>query len=122
MPIYSDLNSFNPTLKSQLIDVQSVYQSLYNLFNTSVGERVFLSEFGFTLEDELFEVIDDITSVAVFVAVVNAIQRWESRVVIDTTRTTIVAVPDENRYDMDLYFNIQGLEETVFNFQGSFTQ
>lgn len=122
MPIYSDLNSLNPAVKPLLTDVQAIYQSLYNLFNTRPGERIFLPEFGFALEDELFEVIDDITTVAVFRIVNEAISRWEGRVIIDTSRTVVTPVPDENKYELELYFSILGIEGQTFTFVGSFTQ
>lgn len=122
MPIYSDINSVNPASQPLLVDVDSVYQSLFNLFNTRPGQRIFLPEFGFELEDELFEVIDDITTVAVFRKVNEAITRWEGRVIIDTSRTVVTPVPDKNTYELELYFSIQGLEGQNFVFQGSFTQ
>jgi phage baseplate assembly protein W len=118
--IYSDLNSISPTIAPKLVGLQSIYQSLHNIFSTKLGERLFLPEFGFDLEDELFEIIDDLSSLSVFNKVVNTITRWESRVVIDTSNTQIVSFPDENKYDMTLVFTVRGQDEQRFEFRGSF--
>lgn len=122
MSIYSDINSVTPSSKALLLDIQSVYQSLNNLFNTRPTERLFLPLFGFELESELFEIIDDITAVSIYNRVVEAIERWETRVVIDNSRTTITPIPDENKYDLDLYFAIQGVEGQAFVYRQSFTK
>lgn len=122
MPIYSDLNSINPTLQPLLVDVADIYQSLFNLFNTSPGERLFLPEFGFLLESSLFEIIDDTTAVDVFRVVNDAINTWENRIIIDNSRTMVTPVPDENKYELDLYFSVRGLEGQTFSYKGSFTQ
>jgi phage baseplate assembly protein W len=83
MAVYTDLNSINPTSTSLLKDVESVYQGLFNLFNTTPGERLFLPEFGVDIEDILFEVIDDLTSAEIFRRIVEAVDRWEGRVLVD---------------------------------------
>lgn len=122
MAIYTDLNSIDPTRKALLEDVESVYQGLINLFNTRPGERVFNPEFGFPLEDDLFELIDDLTALQIYQDVITVVQRWESRAIIDGSRTTITPDPDNNRYDLELIFELQGVTGRVFSFVGSFTK
>jgi len=121
LSIYSDLNSINPTNKSLLTDAESVYQSLYNIFSTTPGERDFLEEFGFELEDELFEFVDDVTSLEIFRRVLEAVQRWEQRVIVDKANTKITAYPDENKFVLELYFSLRGVGDQLFRFVGSFT-
>lgn len=124
MAIYSDLNSINPTSTGQplIVDVPCVYQALNVLFSTVPGQRLYVPEYGFTLEDELFDLIDDLTALQVYNKVVVTVTRWESRVVINTAQTTVTGFPDENRYLMDLWFAIQGVAGPLFQFKGSFTQ
>lgn len=99
-----------------------MYQSLFNIFSTRPGERLFLPEFGFDLEDELFELIDDITTFDIYRMVVDVVARWESRVLIDNSVTRITPNYDQNSYDLVLAFAIQGLEGQTFTFITSFSK
>lgn len=117
MPIYSDLNQYNPTIKPKLTDIQSVYQSLYNLFNTRVGERLF-SRAGIDLEEQLFEIADDLSALEVFRIISDGIEEFEPRVNINYTDTKIIPDPDNNQFVVNLSFGIQGIEGQSFSFQG----
>jgi len=120
--IYSDLNSFTASSVPLLYNLDAVYQSLTNLFSTHTGERVFLPEFGFDLEEELFEIIDDVTTVEILRRVVNAVERWEQRVTVDSSRTKIIPDSDNNAYHLTLAFNVIGLEDTSFEYKVSFVK
>ena len=123
MAIYSDLNSFNPTDKSVLVDVESIYQSLFNIFNTRKGERLFEPEFGLDFEDELFELMDDIGAFALLDKVNREVSRWEKRVKLDFGSSTVTPYPDDKRYDILLVFSIVGMDENeVYTYHGSVTQ
>lgn len=122
MAIYSDLNGLNPTKNPLLKDVDAVYQSLSNIFNTRPGERVFLVEFGIDLEDMLFEIIDEATSLELYRRVVEAVGRWEKRVSIDNSRTQVIPDPENNQYILELYFQIEGMGDQTFEFRGAFTK
>ena len=119
MSVYSDLNSIEPTVKSKLKDVEAVYQSLYNIFSVRLGERLFLPDFGFSLEDELFELMDDTSTLAIFSKVVEAVDRWESRVLVDQQNTKITPYPDLNMFEVLLVFAIRGVDGSKFEFRGS---
>ncbi len=120
MAVYQDLNSFFPTIRPWLYDVEVIYQSLFNIFNTRPGEMLFMPEFGMGIEDDIFDLIDDATAFALFSRVVSTVQRWEKRVSLDLATSSITAYPDENKYDMVLYFNVNGLNEQQFEYRGSF--
>lgn len=123
MAIYSDLNSFNPTDISLLVDVESIYQSLFNIFNTRKGERLFEPEFGLDFEEELFELMDDVGAFALLDKVNREVSRWEKRVILDFGSSTITPYPDEKKYDILLYFTIVGLDAgQVYTYHGSVTQ
>jgi phage baseplate assembly protein W len=38
--LYSDINQYNPAIKPILINIESIFQSIYNLLGTSKGERI----------------------------------------------------------------------------------
>ena len=122
MAIYSDLNSINPTQSPLITEVEDVYQSLMNILNTIPGDRLFNPDFGFDLEPELFELINDLTAFSVYSTVFDAVTRWESRVSVDNARSKVIPVPEKRMYELELYFNIRGISDQTFSFIGSFTQ
>lgn len=119
MTVYSDLNQFNPSTlgKEKLIDLESVNQSLINIFKTRTKTRLFNPEFGTEFEDFLFELIDETTALEVFRLTIGAVERFEPRVLIDFARTRVIPVPDEHRYDITLEFQIEGFGDQLFEFQ-----
>jgi len=119
--VYTDLNSFTPTVTALLVDVQSVYQSLYNILNTKKGERLFEPDFGIALEDDLFELDDDITQLAIMQEVITAVSKFEQRVLIDTANSTITVNRTKNTYDLVLLFSILGVNGQTFSLRGSFS-
>lgn len=118
MPIYSDLNSNTPTLKPLYIDIESVYQSIFNILNTRLGERIFLPDFGSELEDLLFDPIDDRTALTIYRVLISAIERWDSRVKINYGQTTVTPQYEEHTYEIRIVFSILGLEDQKFEYTG----
>ena len=117
--LYSDINLSKPTTTPRVVNVSSINQALFTLFNTKLGERLFLPEYGIDLEAILFMIIDDATALYIEQKIVEAISRWEPRVVLDYSNTSITPHEDDNRYDIILAFRIVGLEDQVFKFEGS---
>lgn len=120
--IYSDLNPFFPTRKPLLEDVAAIHASLFNLFNTRKGEVLFRPDYGIDLEEQLFELMDDLTALEIFRQVVEAVSTFEQRVTIDVGSSTLVANENEGRFDLVLVFNLQGeeVDGQSFEFRGSF--
>jgi phage baseplate assembly protein W len=118
--IYSDLNAISPTKTPKLNNIQAIYQSLHNIFSTRPGQRLFEPEFGFDIDDELFELMDTLTEFSVLNRVINTVTRWESRVTIDTAKTTITGYPEQNKYELFLVFSVNGVSEQNFEFRASF--
>jgi len=117
--LYSDINMSKPTTTPQVVNLSSINQALFTLFNTKLGERLFLPEYGIDLESILFMPIDDATTLYIEQKIVEAISRWEPRVVLDYSNTVITPYEDDNKYDIVLAFKIVGLEDQVFKFEGS---
>ena len=116
MPLYSDINIVNPTEQPMVEDFQSVYQSLIVLFNTRPGEILFNPEYGIDIEENLFEIIDDLSAALLYNQVFIAIQKFEPRVIVDNANSSVISNPDENVFELILQFTIQGLDSTQ-NFQ-----
>lgn len=119
--IYSDVNSFTPWEKPQLTDIESVYQSLYNLFNVKKGERPWEPEYGVDDTDNLFGLMDDFGAFILLDVYSTAVNRWEPRVKLSND-SVVTAFPDEQRYEIDLVFEVVGIEGQSFKYSGSITK
>lgn len=115
MPLYSDVNQFTPKKTELVYDLQSIYQSIGNILATPKNTRLFLPEFGSTIEDLLFEPMDAQTEASLYDAIVIAIDEWEPRVSLDYSKSSVTANYDEHRYDVLLTFKVRGLTDTNFH-------
>jgi|SRR5882672_9720699 len=78
-------------LPDRLPDDLAIKNSLFNLFNNPVGARgkIFQPEYGSEWHFLLQEPIDQITSGKMFIAIVQALARWEPRIVLNYSQTYV---------------------------------
>lgn len=115
MAIYSDVRDavgLTPIVE----DLESIYQSLRNIFATFLGERLFRPDFGASLGNFLFEVINDSNAFVIESYLFNAITKWEPRVRLLQQYTSVIPYPDEHRYEVSMGFRVIGLEDQVFRY------
>lgn len=93
------------------IDVNAVKQSILTLLYTQPGERLFQPTLGTPLYRLLFEPIDPIITESLRVGIETAIRNHEPRVILN--RVDLVPMPDENAYEISIFFNIIGLQNPV---------
>ena len=123
MPLYSDLNTYDPTTKPLLEDIESIYQSIDAIINSQPFEILFDPEFpGESLDDSLFELIDDISAVDVYRVVTSMIERNEPRVTIDDSNTSVTPDPDNNRYYLRMVFSVKGFGGQKYEMNGNITR
>jgi phage baseplate assembly protein W len=113
--LYSDLNTYTPTDKPLVEDLEAIHQSINTIISTRKGERMFLPEFGLDIDEYLFDLMDELTLVKLMDSVVFAIETYEPRVSIDMGKTTIKTYPDEHKIDIHLVYNINGLGDQLFS-------
>ena len=118
MAIYSDINQYEPIAKETVVDIETIYQSIDNIFSTNVGDRVF-NRIGSELEELLHEPMDEDTEFEIYSYVIHAIEKWEPRVRLNYGQCTITANYDEQRYDVVLMFEVVGLEGQDFKYEGA---
>ena len=109
--LYSDINQVSPTVDPMLYDEPSINQNLLALIETRRYQRLFNNDFGLDIEDELFELIDDVTSLEILRVITERVERFEPRVTINYAQTEVVPFTDENKYEIVLVFSILGKEE-----------
>lgn len=89
-----DANSLfgQSTLPDLLPDALAVQNSLYNILNCPIGARgrIFQPEYGSLWYQFLQEPIDQVTSNKMNLATIQALQRWEPRITIDTSGSFIL--------------------------------
>lgn len=75
-----------------LPDDLAIQNSLYNLFNCPIGARgrIFEPEYGSLWYQYLNEPIDIMTANSMWVSMIQAISRWEPRITLDNSGTSIV--------------------------------
>lgn len=111
MALYSDLNQSTPTVSPLVMGEYSIYQSITNILSTPTYTRLFMPKFGSDLETLLFDPMDDITIAKLYDAIVEAIVRWDDRIIIDYKESNITPNYEENKYEVLLVFKIIGIEE-----------
>src|SRR3990172_4649355 len=108
---YYDLNEENPTENPEVTDVNSIVQNVLNLILTPKRTRMFDPEYGVDLDDQLFELFDDASALEIFNSVTDAVRKYEPRVILDFSQSDVTADPDNNSYEVKLFFQIQGFNE-----------
>ncbi len=112
--IWIDINtqySLN-NLPDRIPDTQAVVNSsLYNLFNCQPGERgrTFQPEYGSRWRQFIHEPICDATAAKMEIFMVEAIRRWEPRITIDPTYTSITPDTSIPGYVVRIAFTMPGL-------------
>lgn len=94
-------------LPERLPDEQSVlYCSLYNLLNCPVGDRggLFEPEYGSDLYYFLQEPCTTTTAQSIRTSILATLGKWEPRIRLDPTNTTVTPMPSEDGY----YVRISG--------------
>ena len=110
MPLYSDVNSITPKDVALLLDVEAIYQSLFNILLTRKGEVPYFPEEGIEIENELFELMEDAAALRIYSNVIDAVERNEPRVEINSDRTKVTPIPDIHEFDLVLAFDIPGFD------------
>ena len=120
MAIYSDVNQYDPQSKPVLFEIEPIYQSIHNILATRKTERLFNPEFGSSIKDVIFEPIDDVTEQLIFNRIIEAIEKWEPRVIILYSESGVEALVDEHKFNVTIAFKVRGYEE-VYEFKGVYS-
>ena len=95
-------------------NTKAVLDAVSNILNTRVGERVFNRDFGSNLEDYLFEPFSFVTSRLIFSEIIRTISRWEDRVEILISDSSVKMDPDNRKYLITIALKIKGFDNIVF--------
>ncbi len=87
-----------------MINIDAISNSLTNIFETFQGSRRMLPEFALPIHGILFEPVDEITSYRLGELILSAVERWETRIIVDNVQ--VLARPDRNEYKINLEYRI----------------
>ncbi|EJF07099.1 phage baseplate assembly protein W [Thiovulum sp. ES] len=118
--LYTDYDQSLET--SVLKDIDSVFQSLKNLILTRKGERLFNPEYGSNVHKLLFELYSDEIAFSIYNEILNAVSRWEQRVIIIPSSSEVSLDIDSHIYKLRLVFKVKGYGQTKFEFVGDLTR
>lgn len=114
---YSDLNRFfgKSSAPDLLFDKQAISQALFNIFKTLVGEAgpIFEPEFGSILPQLLQQPLDEITAFEIRAATIQAAQRWEPRIEVDSSQTSVIVDNEAPGYKVYLVYRIRQTGEVA---------
>ena len=88
----------------EMTNIDAIYNSLTNIFETFQGSRRMLPEFAINLHSYLYEPVDEITSYKIGEIILDALERWETRIIVDNVE--VIARPDSNEYRINVEFRI----------------
>lgn len=110
MSFYSDLNYIKPEKGPILEDVDAIYQSIYSIFGTKVGSRLFRPTWGGNLSKYVFEPCDEITARSMFYDIMETLKE-EPRVELNTSESFVTPDPVNSQFLIHLKFKVLGFSD-----------
>lgn len=117
--IYSDLdNRLDVSKKNGLvINTHSIEQAIQTFFCTDEYGRFFRPDVFCGLDEHVFDLIDRSTALSIF-AVLLRLDSLLPAFLLDRANTQVIPRPDDNRYDIVVYYTIDGLSDGKFEYRG----
>ena len=101
---------FNP-LSGDLISLKNenaIARAVRNIVLTTPGEKLFDPDFGSSVNEILFENVDEITAVSIQDEIRNCLNNYEPRV--DLVDVNVDPNFDENQFDVKITYRIVGID------------
>lgn len=108
---------FSPVTSNDILvdnNIDAIKNSLRNIFNTRKGQKILTPEFGSSLEQYLFEPVNNIYARLIADEILSSITQFEPR--IEVLKINILPQPEENQYNVTmLYRFLEFKKENVLN-------
>ena len=101
---------FNP-LRGDLIALKNesaIARSVRNIVLTTPGEKIFDPEFGSSVNDLLFENVDEVSAIAIRDEIENSLKNYEPR--IEISEVLVDPNYDDNQFDCTITYMIVGID------------
>lgn len=83
-------------------DIEAIKNSIRNIFNTRRGQKILNPEFGASLDQFLFERVDDFTGNIIGQTILDNLQKFEPR--IEVLKVNVYPFPDQNQYRLQVFY------------------
>lgn len=80
----------------EVYDIDVINQSIEMILGTLIGERLFNPGFGSNFQLNVFDTMNIETGAELLEDTVNAIKRWEDRVIVLESEVDLKLIPDQN--------------------------
>ena len=106
--VWVDVNSNlgEDTDPELVVDIAAINNSLLNLLSCPIGSRPFEREYGSELYSALFEPADSQAAAFLDMGIFQAIRRWEPRIQMDLTRSSVKPTPEGDGFDVLIAYTI----------------
>ena len=91
-----------------LKNTSAIARSIRNIVFTQPGEKFFNPEFGSRVSESLFEVVDEVSTIAIRDEIRSSIINYEPRV--NLLDVLVNPNPDENEMDVSITYEIVGID------------
>jgi phage baseplate assembly protein W len=114
-------NGLNPVDGNDIVadyDYNAIRNSLYNIFTTRKGQKILNPNFGSSLDQFLFESVNNINAKILGNTILENVNLYEPR--IEVQNIQVMPMPDENQYYVIFVYkvlNIGRLDKFEINFQ-----
>jgi len=112
MAFFKDLNDTNPTEKPEVLDIDSIKQSILDLVFTNEGEVPFNPDYGLSLDNYLFDLDADIAEFEILGKIDNKLSKFDQRANLDIANSTAQII--DGKLELSLSFNINGVNDSGF--------
>jgi phage baseplate assembly protein W len=97
------------TVLEQDEDVNAIRNSIKNIFTTKKGQKIYDPLFGSSLDQHLFEKVDDFYAKLIGKQILNNIETYEPR--IEILKIFVLPIPDQNEYNITIYYTFLKLKK-----------
>lgn len=88
-----------------LTGTDSINNSIYNIIRCTLSTRGFRPEYGTLLN--LWDQIDSVSAQILKVSVIKAIARWEPDIIVSTSASNVIAMPQNAAFQINIYYQYQ---------------
>ena len=93
-------------------DIDLIKGNIIQILGTRRGERVMLPLFGSRILEFIHEPLDHITCALLRYELIQAVQKWEPRIILNKKKTSIIPYPSEFRVQANLFFRMKTYRES----------
>ena len=83
-------------------DIDAIKNSIRNIFNTRKGQKILSPEFGASIDQFLFERVDNFTGNIIGQTILDNLQKFEPR--IEVIKINVYPFPDQNKYNLQVFY------------------